>query len=311
MPGDFRARSPEHVLEELSYLHGQLGVSHFSFSDQDANNSPETLEKICDLIIQKRLHRKIILDGQLRVSKRNDVQFFRKLRKAGFSYASFGLESGCNKVLRLMRKGITRELAAANFRAAREAGFGVGINIIVGFPGETYEDFVETLRWLIANRNLFDQLESLSVAQLLRSSYLADHPQEYGLHSEGMYGSLTPIRCCENWTTSLDPQNTRANRELRRYLLLSVMRNMDVPIGSTLQLGKEPCLEELDENERQLWNFVAEHLQVNLASARSQSAAQPLTQRAWRYYRRNGGRKFVRATLDFLKQRLSNPPIEH
>jgi hypothetical protein len=44
--------------------------------------------------------------------------------------------------------------------------------------------------------------ESLSVAQLLRSSYLADHLQEYGLHSDSMYGSSTPIRCCDNWTTS-------------------------------------------------------------------------------------------------------------
>jgi radical SAM superfamily enzyme YgiQ (UPF0313 family) len=310
LPGAFRQRSPQHVLEELSYLHHEIGVTHFSFTDQDANNSPETLLEICDLIIKSGLHGRIILDGQLRVSKSSDANFFRKLREAGFNYGSFGLESGCNKVLRLMKKGITREMAAANFRAAQQTGFGVGINVIVGFPGETFGDFVETLKWLIANRHLYDQLESLSVTQLLRSSYMADHPEEYGIRCDSIYSSSKPARCSEDWTTSQDPRNTRANRELRRHILLIIMAKMGVPVGMTLQMGQEPRAADLAENERNLWNFVEESLNVDLASKGSQWPAERLSKRAWRYYRLHGSKKFIIASVEFLKRRLSNQTLD-
>ena len=57
------------------------------------------------------------------------------------------LQSGSDAVLRAMQRGYTAERYLERLRAAREAvdDLAVSTDIIVGFPGETEEDFVQTL----------------------------------------------------------------------------------------------------------------------------------------------------------------------
>ena len=57
------------------------------------------------------------------------------------------LQSGSDAVLRAMRRGYTAERYLERLRAARAAveDLAVSTDIIVGFPGETEQDFVETL----------------------------------------------------------------------------------------------------------------------------------------------------------------------
>ncbi len=58
------------------------------------------------------------------------------------------LQSGSNRVLAAMHRGYTAERYLERLRAAREAvdDLAVSTDIIVGFPGETEDDFEETLR---------------------------------------------------------------------------------------------------------------------------------------------------------------------
>lgn len=60
------------------------------------------------------------------------------------------LQSGCNKILKLMRRRYLRELYAervANIKSAMPHAC-IGVDVIVGFPGETDEDFLETYRFI-------------------------------------------------------------------------------------------------------------------------------------------------------------------
>lgn len=60
------------------------------------------------------------------------------------------LQSGCNKILKLMRRRYQRELYAERVAAiqSRMPQCCIGVDVIVGFPGETEEDFLETYRFL-------------------------------------------------------------------------------------------------------------------------------------------------------------------
>jgi threonylcarbamoyladenosine tRNA methylthiotransferase MtaB len=60
------------------------------------------------------------------------------------------LQSGCDAVLRLMRRRYTRDDYAALIGRLRESipGAGIGVDVIVGFPGETDEHFETTYRFL-------------------------------------------------------------------------------------------------------------------------------------------------------------------
>jgi threonylcarbamoyladenosine tRNA methylthiotransferase MtaB len=60
------------------------------------------------------------------------------------------LQSGSNKILRLMRRRYQRELYVERVAMIRELmpHACIGVDVIVGFPGETQEDFLETYRFL-------------------------------------------------------------------------------------------------------------------------------------------------------------------
>ena len=61
--------------------------------------------------------------------------------------AHIPLQSGSDRILKLMHRGYTRERFLSIIQKLRQAKPGIGIttDIIVGFPGETEEDFAQTL----------------------------------------------------------------------------------------------------------------------------------------------------------------------
>ncbi len=60
------------------------------------------------------------------------------------------LQSGSNKILKLMRRRYQRELYASRVEKIKvEMPHAcIGVDVIVGFPGETHDDFLETYRFL-------------------------------------------------------------------------------------------------------------------------------------------------------------------
>jgi threonylcarbamoyladenosine tRNA methylthiotransferase MtaB len=60
------------------------------------------------------------------------------------------LQSGCNKILKLMRRRYQRELYAERVAKIKSImpDCCIGVDVIVGFPGETKEDFLETYHFL-------------------------------------------------------------------------------------------------------------------------------------------------------------------
>lgn len=60
------------------------------------------------------------------------------------------LQSGSNKILKLMRRRYQRELYTSRVEQIKHAmpHACIGVDVIVGFPGETHEDFLETYQYL-------------------------------------------------------------------------------------------------------------------------------------------------------------------
>lgn len=60
------------------------------------------------------------------------------------------LQSGSNKILKLMRRRYLRELYATKVDKIKSLmpNACIGVDVIVGFPGETHEDFLETYQFL-------------------------------------------------------------------------------------------------------------------------------------------------------------------
>lgn len=140
----FRARSPEHVVNELEHWHKKFGYRKFAFNDDVFNFDMNRVKKICDLIVERGLKIEWELRNGIRVDK-VDKEMFEKMVKAGCIYTGFGIESGVQDVLNKMKKGATVEQAKRAAYLAKETGLHAGGFFIVGLPGDNMENFKKTL----------------------------------------------------------------------------------------------------------------------------------------------------------------------
>lgn len=87
-----------------------------------------------------------------------DVLDVMKARPNVCNYLDMPLQHGSTKMLKAMRRGITREKTTALMEDIRERvpGIAVRTTLIAGYPGETLEDFEEMHEWVKEMR--FDRL---------------------------------------------------------------------------------------------------------------------------------------------------------
>lgn len=213
----FRYRSPENLLSEVKQHIALVRkksnqIPHINFSDSLIDGKPPMLEAFCDLVIREGLQ--FTWGGMALIRKELTPEFLKKMKRAGCVEICWGLESGSARVLDLMRKKhFTPESAEEMFRAANELGFHQYTNIIVGFPGETEELFLESAQFLLRIKPYFSSI-GLPLLTLRKNSYLYDHYQQYGVEN------LDP----EQWKTT-DNSNTYELRIARRNLLQSILQD--------------------------------------------------------------------------------------
>jgi radical SAM superfamily enzyme YgiQ (UPF0313 family) len=145
----FRARSPKNVVDELEFLRDNYGADAFSFYDDTFTFDRQRARDICKEMKNRKLH--LHWDCRTRVDRisKEDLAI---LRNANCQLIHFGVESGSQKMLNLMKKGTTVEQNARAIKWAKEVGISVAISVVVGYPGETPELMQETLDFMYKTR---------------------------------------------------------------------------------------------------------------------------------------------------------------
>ncbi len=146
----FRSRNTENVLDEIGELIKNYGIREIM---DDAGTFPagEWLRDFCNGMINREYNKKIFLDCNMRFGalSREDLSL---MKRANFRLLLFGLESASQKTLDRLNKNIKVEKIIEDCRLATRAGLYPHITIMFGYPWETYEDALKTLRlggWLL------------------------------------------------------------------------------------------------------------------------------------------------------------------
>lgn len=139
--GRYRKKTAAFIVEELSHLYKKHRYQLFLFGDSLLN---PIIDKLSDQMLQSNV--KFYWDGYLRADKPVcDPANTMKWRKGGFYRARLGVESGSDRVLKLMNKKITAQQIKDAVSSLASAGIKTTTYWIVGYPGETEEDFQDTL----------------------------------------------------------------------------------------------------------------------------------------------------------------------
>lgn len=140
---EFRARSAMNVVDEMESVKA-LGYERTWFSDDCFTLEKKRLLSICTEIIRRGLD--IEWECLSRVDT-IDHDTALMMKNAGCVRVFFGLESGNDAVLKLMNKQVSVRDARNAVLTTKAAGIQVGAFFIVGYPGETDETILDTLRF--------------------------------------------------------------------------------------------------------------------------------------------------------------------
>lgn len=140
----WRSQSAERVGREVRFLIDEYGMKHIEFLDDLFTFNNRRVEEICHIFTREKL------DVQWYCSSRVDTisnDLMAKMRRAGCIGIYFGVESGCHRILNLLRKGIRTQQAVKAVRGAKEAGIETITTFILGTPGETVDDIHQTIQF--------------------------------------------------------------------------------------------------------------------------------------------------------------------
>lgn len=139
----WRYRSPENVVTEVEEIIERYGLKTIWFYDDTFNMNKARAEKICDLIIDKKLG--IDFTCSIRVDM-VDRPFLKKMKEAGCFKVFYGVESGSQRILDdACGKKITIDQVRSVSRWLDELEIQKNPGYIVSFPGETLEDANKTM----------------------------------------------------------------------------------------------------------------------------------------------------------------------
>lgn len=110
-----------------------------------------------------------------------DKPLLKAFKEAGCWAILFGAESGVQKNLNTIRKGITLEQTRNAVKWAKEAGIKVSTPFMFGIPGETFEEGLQTIEFAI---ELNPDIANFHAITPFPGTYLYDNLEKYGTMSE-------------------------------------------------------------------------------------------------------------------------------
>lgn len=147
----YRQRQAVDLIDEIEWLYYNKGTDIIWFIDSLINGNPKELRAFAVALKEKGL--KVKFTGYARCDGRMDLEYLQDLADGGCIMFNFGVESGSQKVLDDMAKGVTIKEMEQNFIDCKKVGIWCATNWIVGFPTEEFQDYADTMTFLWRMRN--------------------------------------------------------------------------------------------------------------------------------------------------------------
>lgn len=138
-----RCRNIEQILRDIDYLYSK-GTNGIYFSDELWIPQKKQRHKFCNMMIDRNYN--LVWGCQMRLGVL-DEEDIKLMYKAGCRWILFGIESGNQDRIKLIKKNIDLTLAKKTVQMCEQIGITVQASFIIGFPDETEEEIKETINF--------------------------------------------------------------------------------------------------------------------------------------------------------------------
>ncbi len=139
----YRFWSPQVVVDQLGMLVEKHGVRNVKIADEMFVLNMKHVNGICDLLVERGYELNIWAYARVDTVRGNDT--LEKLKRAGFNWLAFGIESASERVRKDVDKGFKQDLIFQTIERVRAAGINVIANFIFGLPEDDSQSMQETL----------------------------------------------------------------------------------------------------------------------------------------------------------------------
>ena len=154
----FRARSVSNVVDEFEYVSNELpAVKEIFVEDDTFTINTQRVREICEEIERRGINVRWSCNARVTL----DYETMRLMKSAGCRLLDVGYESGSEKILKNIKKGIKTEDSKRFTADARKVGLKILADFIFGLPEETEETIQQTVRFI---KDIKPDLLQISVA---------------------------------------------------------------------------------------------------------------------------------------------------
>jgi len=145
----YETASARTLVDRIERIVAETGQTGFHFVDEAA--PPKALKALAEELLRRQVH--ISWWGNIRFEKTFTPELAELLAESGCIAMSGGLEVASDRLLNLMKKGVSVEQVARVTKSFSDAGVLVHAYLMYGFPTQTLQDTVDSLEYV---RQLFE-----------------------------------------------------------------------------------------------------------------------------------------------------------
>lgn len=208
--------SAGYVVNEIECLVNKYNVKHINFYDDLFSADTKRISQIQNLLKGKNLLGKVDFSCSIRANMVND-EIIQLLKEIGIKSIGMGLESGCNKTLKyLKRSNINIRDNENAIRVIKKHGISVHGSFIIGSPEEDKEDILETLKFIQKSRlDGFD----IYVLTPFPGTPVWDYAKSKGLVDEKMNWDRLNVNFNDNYNNAVILSEKLTRREIYKLFL--------------------------------------------------------------------------------------------
>ena len=139
-----RHHGADYTIGMIRHLKDEYLVKDFMILDDNFLLDKQKLDRICNVVVSERMDLKWYCLSHVKFMTEDRL---RAVRSAGCWVMEVGIESGCERVLKHLKRNTKKEKIAAAIKAAKDQGIKVKGNFIFGLPTETKESLEETIEF--------------------------------------------------------------------------------------------------------------------------------------------------------------------
>jgi len=145
-------KSAEKILNEIEYLIKRHGVTHIDFRDENFFANKKRIEELVEGIAERGL--KFTWEANCRANYFNNTYItdalLGQIEASGCVRIGIGAESGADRVLQMIEKGISTKDILRSAAMSRKVKITFGYSFMMGIPGESTEEMLATAKFILS-----------------------------------------------------------------------------------------------------------------------------------------------------------------